>query len=101
MFGLLFSVLVIIGLLSNAFHIAMRIRLLRMDAARDRIEWLSFRASTEVMDTYQAFSPRSVLPRLSIRFLEFHLLRRRHAVRDRTEIQIVPDLRVDLEHDWR
>jgi hypothetical protein len=63
MFGLLFSVLVIIGLLSNAFHIAMRIRLLRMDAARDRIEWLSFRASTEVMDTYQTLFPRSVLPR--------------------------------------
>jgi hypothetical protein len=41
MFGLMFSVLVIIGLLSTAFHIAMRIRLLRMDAARDRIEWLS------------------------------------------------------------
>lgn len=63
MFGLLFSVLVIIALLSTAFHTAMRIRLMRMDAARDRIEWLSFRGSTEVMDTYQAFFPRSVLPR--------------------------------------
>ncbi len=61
MFGLMFSVLVIIGLLSTAFHIAMRIRLLRMDAAKDRIEWLSFRSSTEVMDTYQALFPRSVL----------------------------------------
>jgi len=38
MFGLLFSTLVIVGLLSTAFHTAMRIRLLRMDAARDRIE---------------------------------------------------------------
>ena len=63
MFGLMFSVLVIIGLLSTAFHIAMRIRLLRMDAARHKIEWLSFRGSTEVMDTYQALFPRSVLPR--------------------------------------
>ena len=63
MFGLLFSVLGIIALLSAAFHIAMRIRLMRMDAARDRIEWLSFRGSTEVMDTYQALFPRSVLPR--------------------------------------
>lgn len=63
MFGLLFAVLVVIGLLSTAFHTAMRIRLMRMDAARDRIEWLSFRGSTEVMDTYQALFPRSVLPR--------------------------------------
>jgi hypothetical protein len=63
MFGLLFSVLGIITLLSTAFHIAMRIRLMRMDAARDRIEWLSFRGSTEVMDTYQTLFPRSVLPR--------------------------------------
>jgi hypothetical protein len=63
MFGLLFSVLAIIALLSVAFHITMRIRLLKMDAARDRIEWLSFRSSTEVMDTYQALFPRSILPR--------------------------------------
>jgi len=63
MFGLLFSVLAIIALLSMAFHITMRIRLLKMDAARDRIEWLSFRSSAEVMDTYQALFPRSVLPR--------------------------------------
>jgi hypothetical protein len=63
MFGLLFSALVIIGLLSTAFHIAMRVRLLRMDVARDRIEWLSFRSSAEVIDTYQALFPRSVLPR--------------------------------------
>ncbi len=63
MFGLLFSVLAIIALLSMAFHTTMRIRLLRMDAARDRIEWLSFRGSTEVTDTYQALFPRSVLPR--------------------------------------
>jgi hypothetical protein len=34
-----------------------------MDAARGRIEWLSFRSSTEVMDTYQDLFPRSVLPR--------------------------------------
>lgn len=63
MFGLMFSVLVIIALLCGAFHTTMRIRLMRMDTARDRIEWLSFRGSTEVMDTYQALFPRSVLPR--------------------------------------
>jgi hypothetical protein len=63
MFGLLLSMLVLVALLSMAFHTVMRIRLMRMDAARDRIEWLSFRGSTEVMDTYQAVFPRSVLPR--------------------------------------
>ena len=63
MLGLMFSALVIIALLCTAFHTAMRIRLMRIDTARDRIEWLSFRGSTEVMDTYQAVFPRSVLPR--------------------------------------
>jgi hypothetical protein len=63
MFGFLFLVLVLIAILSTAFHTAMRIRLMRMDAARDRIEWLSFRGSAEVMDTYQALFPRSFLPR--------------------------------------
>jgi hypothetical protein len=62
-FGLLFFALVVIALLSNAFHAAMRIRLLRMDTARDRIEWLSFRSWNEVMDNYEALFPRSVLPR--------------------------------------
>src|SRR6266853_5914879 len=82
MFGLIFSVLAIIALLSMAFHITMRIRLLKMDAARDRIEWLRFRGSTEVMDTYQALFPRTVLPRFCRFALDFHFLRRRHAVRD-------------------
>jgi len=63
MFGLMFSALLVIALLCTAFHIAMRIRLMRTDTARDRIEWLSFRGSTEVMDTYQSLFPRSLLPR--------------------------------------
>ena len=62
MLGLMFSALVIIALLCTAFHTAMRIRLMRIDTARDRIEWLSFRGSTEVMDTYQSLFPRSLLP---------------------------------------
>lgn len=62
MFDLMFSAVVLIALLCGAFHITMRIRLMRMDAARDRIEWLSFRGSTEVINTYQALFPRSVLP---------------------------------------
>jgi hypothetical protein len=63
MLGLMFSALVIIALLCTAFHTAMRIRLMRIDTARDRIEWLCFRGSTEVMDTYQSLFPRSLLPR--------------------------------------
>jgi hypothetical protein len=63
MFGLLFAVLVVIGLLSTVIHTAMRIRLMRMDAGRNRIEWLSLRGWAEVMDTYQTLFPRSSLPR--------------------------------------
>jgi hypothetical protein len=44
-------------------HTAMRIRLMRMDAGRNRIEWLSLRGWAEVMDTYQTLFPRSSLPR--------------------------------------
>ncbi len=64
MFGLLFLALVIIGLVSNVLHMTMRIRLLRIDPARDRIEWLSFRSWNEVVETYQEFFPRSALPRI-------------------------------------
>jgi hypothetical protein len=41
----------------------MRIRLMRMDSARDRIEWLSFHSGDDVLDTYAALFPHSVLPR--------------------------------------
>ena len=34
-----------------------------MEGARDRIESVSFRSSTEVINTYQFLFPRSVLPR--------------------------------------
>jgi hypothetical protein len=58
-----FSVMVILAFVSGAFYFAMRIRLMRVDTARDRIEWLSFRRSDDVLDTYEALFPRSVLPR--------------------------------------
>ena len=66
MFAVLFAVfsaLVILALVSGAFYFAMRIRLMRVDTARDRIEWLSLRSSDDVLDTYEALFPRSVLPR--------------------------------------
>jgi len=36
---------------------------MRADSARDRIEWLSFRSSDDVLCTYEALFPCSVLPR--------------------------------------
>lgn len=58
-----FSAMVVLALVSGAFYFAMRIRLMRADTARDRIEWLSLRGGDDVLDTYEALFPRSVLPR--------------------------------------
>jgi len=55
--------MLILGLVSMAAHWTMRIRLMRLDSTRDRIEWLSFRGGDDVLDTYEALFPRSVLPR--------------------------------------
>jgi hypothetical protein len=57
-----FSAMVIMAVVSGAFYFAMRIRLMRADTARDRIEWLSLRTGDDVLDTYEALFPRSVLP---------------------------------------
>jgi hypothetical protein len=62
MVGLAFLVLVVMALVDIAFWWVMRIRLMRIDSARDRIEWLSFRTGDEVLDTYEALFPRSPLP---------------------------------------
>src|SRR5215467_2045321 len=58
-----FFTMVILALVSGGFYFAMRIRLMRADSARDRIEWLSFRSSDDVLNAYEALFPRSVLPR--------------------------------------
>jgi hypothetical protein len=63
MVAVAFFALAIMGLVSIAFWWVMRIRLMRMDSARDRIEWLSFRSGDDVLDTYAALFPHSVLPR--------------------------------------
>lgn len=63
MVAVAFSTMVVFALVSGAFYFVMRIRLMRVDSARDRIEWLSFRSSDDVLDTYVALFPRSVLPR--------------------------------------
>jgi hypothetical protein len=63
MVAVAFLALVIMALVSIAFWWVMRIRLMRMDSARDRIEWLSFRSGDDVLDTYAALFPHSMLPR--------------------------------------
>lgn len=63
MVAVAFLALVIMALVNIAVWWAMRIRLMRMDSARDRIEWLSFRSGDDVLDTYAALFPNSVLPR--------------------------------------
>jgi hypothetical protein len=57
------SAMLILVLVSNVMHWIMRIRLMSLDSARDRIEWLSFRGGDDVLNTYEALFPRSVLPR--------------------------------------
>lgn len=65
MFAIVYAVfltMVLLALVSGAFYFAMRIRLMRVDSARDRIEWLSFRSGDDVLGTYEALFPHSVLP---------------------------------------
>ena len=63
MVAVAFLALVILALVNIAFWWVMRIRLMRMDSARDRIEWLSFRSGDDVLDAYATLFPHSVLPR--------------------------------------
>jgi hypothetical protein len=63
MVAIAFSAMLILALVSIVMHWTMRIRLMRLDSTRDRIEWLSFRGGDDVLNTYEALFPRSVLPR--------------------------------------
>jgi hypothetical protein len=63
MVAVAFSVMVLLALVSIVMHWVMRIQLLRLDSARDRIEWLSFRSGDDVLSTYEAMFPGSALPR--------------------------------------
>ena len=63
MLAVAFLALVIMALVNVAFWWAMRVRLMRMDSARDRIEWLGLRTGDDVLNTYAALFPHSVLPR--------------------------------------
>ena len=63
MVAIAFSAAVILALVSIVAHWTMRIRLLRLDSTRDRIEWLSFRSGDDVLNTYEELFPRSMMPR--------------------------------------
>lgn len=53
MVAVVFSAILILGLVSLFMHWVMRIRLLRLDSGRDKIEWLSFRSGDDVLSTYE------------------------------------------------
>jgi hypothetical protein len=63
MVAVAFSALVVLALVSIVSHWAMRVRLMKVDSSRNRIEWLSFRTGDDVLKTYEDLFPRSVLPR--------------------------------------
>lgn len=63
MFAIAIAAMVILALVSIVVHWTMRIRLMRLDSTRDRVEWLSFDGGDDVLSTYEALFPRSVLPR--------------------------------------
>jgi hypothetical protein len=68
MVAVAFLALVILALVNIAFWWVMRIRLMRMDSARDRIEWLSFRSGDDVLDTYAGLFPQQRAPTLLFAF---------------------------------
>jgi hypothetical protein len=63
MIAVAFSAMVILALVSSAIYFVIRIRLMRADSARNRIEWLSFRSSDDVLAAYETLFPSSMLPR--------------------------------------
>jgi hypothetical protein len=48
MFAIAFSAMVILALVSIVVHWTMRVRLMRLDSTKDRIEWLSFHGGDDV-----------------------------------------------------
>ena len=63
MVAVAFSALVTLALVSIVFHWYIRVRLMKMDSSRDRIEWLGFPSGDDALAAYEALFPRSLLPR--------------------------------------
>ena len=62
MIAVAFFTLVGMALVGIALNLVIRIRLMKRDTARDRLDWLS-RGSAEAWDTYKALFPNSSMPR--------------------------------------
>jgi hypothetical protein len=61
MFGLFFSLLVLIALSSICIELVMRVRLTKAETSRDKLVWWR-RGGDEIAATYQELFPRSKLP---------------------------------------
>jgi len=61
MFGIFFSILVAVALLSIFGEIVMRVRLARRETSRDKLAWWR-RGGEEVAATYEEAFPRSRIP---------------------------------------
>jgi hypothetical protein len=83
MVAIAFSAMVILALVSMVVHWTMRIRLMRLDSTRDRIEWLSFRGGDDVLNTLRgSVSSEHDATFLPFRFLDGYCVRRHCPVRD-------------------
>jgi hypothetical protein len=60
MFGIFFSILVAVALLSFFGEIVMRVRLTRRETSRDKLAW--WRRGDEVAATYEEVFPHSRIP---------------------------------------
>ena len=64
MIAIVFSILVLMAILSICGNIVMRVRLSKREPSRDKLVWWR-RGSDEVSSTYEELFPRSHLPMLS------------------------------------
>ncbi len=64
MFAILFSILVLMSILSISSNLVMRIRLTRAEPSRDKLVWWR-RGSDEVTSMYEELFPSSHLPLVS------------------------------------
>jgi hypothetical protein len=64
MIAIVFSILVLMAILSICGNIVMRVRLSKGEPSRDKLVWWR-RGSDEVSSTYEELFPRSHLPMLS------------------------------------
>jgi hypothetical protein len=64
MFAILFSILVLMSILSIFSNLVMRIRLTKAEGSRDKLVWWR-RGSDEVTSTYEELFPNSHLPLIS------------------------------------